>query len=95
MTLSRRKVLSLGAVSVGTLAVAGCADLPGVGNVTTGLQTFQQQWTAFVTQVQGLVAKAASIPPTAIAGFVGNRYLTFGPGLRKTISAITQRRRKQ
>ena len=42
-----------------------------------------------------LVAKAASIPPTAIAGFVGNRYLTFGPGLRKTISAITQRRRKQ
>lgn len=42
-----------------------------------------------------LVAKAVSIPPTAIAGFLGNRYLTFGPGLRKTIGTITQTRRKR
>lgn len=29
-----------------------------------------------------LVAKACSIPPSAALGFFGNRYLTFGPGVR-------------
>ncbi len=31
-----------------------------------------------------LQAKALSIPPTAIAGFLGNRYLTFGAGIPAT-----------
>lgn len=32
-----------------------------------------------------LLAKVLSIPPTALAGFVGNRYLTFGAGIRETL----------
>lgn len=42
-----------------------------------------------------LVAKAISIPPTALAGFVGNRYLTFGPGMRQTVRAMKQTRAKR
>ena len=30
-----------------------------------------------------LIAKALSIPPTALLGFIANRYLTFGPGWRR------------
>lgn len=30
-----------------------------------------------------LAAKALSIPPVALAGFIANRYLTFGAGLRR------------
>jgi len=35
-----------------------------------------------------LLAKIISIPPGAIAGFVGNRYLTFGPGLRAAVARM-------
>ena len=35
-----------------------------------------------------LVAKAISIPPTAVAGFLGNRYLTFGSGIRAAIRRL-------
>lgn len=32
-----------------------------------------------------LEAKALSIPPTAILGFLANRYFTFGAGIRETL----------
>ncbi len=35
-----------------------------------------------------LLAKALSIPPSAVVGFAGNRYLTFGAGLRGTIGDV-------
>ncbi len=43
-----------------------------------------------------LVAKALSIPPSAVVGFLGNRYLTFGAGLRATMRDVRAwlRRRK-
>lgn len=44
-----------------------------------------------------ILAKALSIPPTAIAGFLGNRYLTFGSGigatLRRHAGSVRARRR--
>jgi putative flippase GtrA len=40
-----------------------------------------------------LLAKALSIPPTAIAGFVGNRYLTFGAGISETFRRRAERTR--
>jgi putative flippase GtrA len=39
-----------------------------------------------------LAAKALSIPPGAIVGFLGNRYLTFGQGIRETLRGLGQRR---
>jgi putative flippase GtrA len=40
-----------------------------------------------------LVAKVVSIPPSAIVGFIGNRYLTFGPGIRAALRSLRDRRR--
>lgn len=39
-----------------------------------------------------LVAKALSIPPSFAVGFLGNRYLTFGPGIRATYRRLILRK---
>jgi putative flippase GtrA len=46
------------------------------------------------TQALGLAplwAKALSIPPSVIVSFLGNRYLTFGRGIRATVAAFFDR----
>jgi putative flippase GtrA len=40
-----------------------------------------------------LVSKAISIPPSALVGFLGSRYLAFGPGVRAALRAMRERRR--
>jgi putative flippase GtrA len=42
-----------------------------------------------------LEAKVLSIPPTAIAGFVGNRYITFGAGIAETLRRARRARDKR
>jgi putative flippase GtrA len=50
----------------------------------------------YVFHLTPLVAKALSIPPSAVVGFLGNRYLTFGAGVRGTMRDVRAwlRRRK-
>jgi putative flippase GtrA len=57
--------------------------------VAVGCVEFGVRWLG----LSPLLAKAVSIPPSAIVGFAGNRYLTFGPGIRATWRSLRDRLR--
>jgi len=68
-------------------------DRPAFGQARTYVVVTAANWLVALLFVEGglrifhldpLLAKAISIPPTAAIGFIGNRCLTFGPGIRAT-----------
>ncbi|HTU81093.1 MAG TPA: GtrA family protein [Candidatus Acidoferrales bacterium] len=68
-------------------------DRPALHQARTYLVVIVANWLVALVVVESgtrllhlppLVAKAISIPPSALMGYAGNRFLTFGGGIRST-----------